>query len=86
MNLKRKLTMFVYMHVDFPIGVSDGVELNWILKNNCPCCINQPLESLSNYDYKNKYPAKNKIILGNTTVYLCDCHLKELREILNGHL
>jgi len=83
MNLKTKIANWVLSHASFPNKCESGTELNWMLKDNCPCCINEPIESLSNYEYRKKYPAHNQIRMGVTTIYLCDVHLNELKNVIN---
>lgn len=68
----------------FPKGCKTGNESNWMLKDNCPCCIANPIESLSNCAYHKKYPANNRLEMGVVTIYLCDFHLNELRSAIGG--
>lgn len=82
MKIKKEICDFIYKNTSFPNGCKHGNELNWMFKDCCPACINEPIESLSNKEYREKYPAHNKIQLGVLTFYLCDVHLKELREII----
>lgn len=80
----RKIITYILKKSKFPYGCESGNELDWILKNNCPCCISKPIESISNEKYKRKYPANNKITFGgNVQIFLCDTHAEELREALN---
>lgn len=81
-NTKRRIADWIYKHISFPNGCKHGNELSWILKDNCPCCINNPIETLSNKEYRDKYPASNILTFGNMKVYLCDYHLNELKRIL----
>lgn len=82
---KEKAANWILLNTSFPNGCISGNELNWILKNNCPCCISEPIENLSNYEYHKKYPADNRLKIGITTVYLCDIHFKELRMEMNKY-
>lgn len=82
--IKQKIVDWIFLHISFPNRCKTGNELNWMLKNNCPVCISEPIESLSNYEYHKKYPAHNRIQIGVTTVYLCDVHLRKLKETLNN--
>lgn len=82
MKIKKAICDFIYKNTSFPNGCKHGNELNWMFKDCCPVCVNSPIESLSNKEYHEKYPAHNKIQLGVLTFYLCDVHLKELREII----
>ena len=84
MKFSQKIFNFIINHIEFPYECKSGTEHNWMLKNNCPACIVDPIECLSNSEYHEKYPAKNRIDIGATTVYLCDVHLEELRHILNS--
>ena len=84
MNNKQKIANWIYNNMSFPCNCKTRNELNWMLKDNCPACLSDPIESLSNYEYHKKYPAHNRIQIGVTTMYLCDVHLKELREKLNN--
>lgn len=70
-------------YAKFPAYCESGNELDFLLKDNCPVCIAEPIESLSNAQYHKKYPANNVIRLGATKIYLCDVHFKELREKMN---
>ena len=78
MKIKQKVSDWILKNTSFPNKCESGNELDWMLKDNCPCCIAEPIESLSNYEYRKKYPAHNRIQIGVTTIYLCDVHLKEL--------
>ena len=79
-KIKSKYANWIYSHTSFPNGCKSGNELDWMLKENCPKCLSHPIESLSNAEYHNKYPARNRLVLGSVTIYLCDVHLKELYE------
>ena len=79
-KIKGKYANWIYSHTSFPNGCKSGNELNWMLKENCPECLSHPIESLSNAEYHNKYPARNRLVLGSVAIYLCDVHLKELYE------
>lgn len=81
-KIKRKFADWLYKHLSFPSACEHGNELSWMFKDNCPCCINKPIENLSNKDYHEKYPARNVLTLGNVKLYLCDYHLKELKHDL----
>ena len=83
MNLKQKIANWIFENISFPKGCESGNEQSWWLKNNCPCCLYEPIESLSNYEYHKKYPANNVIHFGKVSIYICDYHLKELNEELN---
>lgn len=65
----------------FPKGCKSGMELSWIMKHVCPCCIEHPVESLCNKEYTAKYPVKYVLSLGNQKIYLCERHFEELREL-----
>jgi len=78
--LKRKFIDWLYKNTTFPNGCKHSNELVWMFKDNCPCCIANPIETLSNKEYHEKYPARNIIIIGCFKIYLCDYHLKELIE------
>ena len=65
----------------FPKGCQTGNESNWMLKDNCPCCIANPIEYLSNAKYHSEYPPKNKLRFGRISIYLCDFHLNKLMKI-----
>ncbi len=82
MSVKKLFCDFIYKHTSFPNGCKHGNELNWMFKHCCPVCINEPIESLSNKEYNEKYPAHNKIRVGVLTFYLCDVHLEEMRKEL----
>ena len=56
----------------FPKGCKSGMELSWIMKHVCPCCIEHPVESLCNKEYTAKYPVKYVLSLGNQKIYLCE--------------
>lgn len=84
--IKRKIVDWIFKHVSFPNGCKSGNELGWILKDNCPACLSEPIETMSNYEYHKKYPARNQIQIGVTTIYLCDVHLRDLRDKLNNEV
>lgn len=65
----------------FPNGCKTGNESKWMLKDNCPCCIANPIAYLSNAKYHSKYPPKNKLSFGRISIYLCDFHLNKLMKI-----
>ena len=67
----------------FPHGCKTGNECDWMLKGNCPVCVESPIESLSIFDYSMKYPAHNVLTLGRVKLNLCDQHLKMLRDKIN---
>lgn len=79
---KRAIFDLILKNVTFPSKCKSDNELDWMLKGNCPCCIKQPIESLSNKEYHEKYPANNRIQIGTVTIFLCDVHLKELKSEL----
>lgn len=83
MKIKKKFANWIFSNMSFPQKCQTGNELDWMLKDNCLCCIAEPIESLSNRDYHIKYPAKNRIRLGVTNIYLCDIHLNELKFEIN---
>lgn len=83
MKIKQKFADWVFENMSFPRECKTGNELSWIFKDNCPCCIAKPIEPLSNQKYHEKYPARNRIQIGTVTIYMCDYHLKELKEELN---
>ena len=82
-DIKRKLADWVLKNTTFPNNCKTGNELSWMLKDNCPICVSERIEYLSNAEYHRKYPARNRIQMGVITIYLCDYHLNELREVLN---
>lgn len=84
-KISRKISNWIFKNTSFPNGCKSGNELDWILKNNCPCCIYEPLENLSDKKYHEKYPAHNRLQLGNVTIYLCDTHFKKLRTEINRY-
>lgn len=84
-RIRNKYTNWVYSHTSFPNHYKSGNELDWIFKDNCSECLTRPIETLSNYEYHKKYPARNKLVFGNVTIYLCDIHLKKLYEDLKKH-
>lgn len=83
MKIKQKILDWLFCNMSFPKKCESGNELDWILKDNCPCCISNPIENLSNRDYHIKYPAKNRIELGSVAIYLCDVHLEELKDAMS---
>ena len=83
MKTKQKIANWVFENMSFPRECKSGNELSWIFKGNCPCCMERPIEWLSNREYHEKYPAKNRIQIGVVKIYMCDYHLKELREKLS---
>lgn len=83
MRIRQKILDWMFSNISFPKKCETRNELDWMLKDNCPCCVANPIESLSNRDYHIKYPAKNRVDLGPVKIYLCDTHLNELRERLN---
>ena len=84
MKFQQKMANWMFRHMSFPNGCQSGAKFNWMLKDNCPVCMDTPIETLSNAEYHKKYPANNRIILGKATIYLCNTHLGELREELNN--
>lgn len=84
-KIKSKFANWIYSHTSFPIHCESGNELDWIFKENCPECLSRPIESLSNYEYHKKYPARNRLVLGNVTIYLCDIHLRKLYDDLQKY-
>lgn len=81
--IRQKVSDWIFSNTTFPNGCKTRNELDWMLKDNCPCCLREPIECLSNRDYHIKYPARNKIDLGMIKIYLCDLHLDELKDALN---
>ena len=86
MKIKQKISDWIFRNTSFPNRCETGNEMDWIFKDNCPCCVANSLEVLSNAEYHKKYPANNRIQLGAVTIYLCDVHLKELKEILQNEI
>ena len=84
-KISRKISNWIFKNTSFPNGYKTGNELDWMLKDNCPCCISEPIESLSNKEYRKKYPAHNRLRLGIITVYLCDIHFKKLRTEMSRY-
>lgn len=80
--IKDKFYKFAIEHISFPNKCVTGNEMDWMLKNNCPCCILQPIEPLSNKEYHEKYPANNRMRIGAVTIYLCDKHFEQLKSEL----
>lgn len=83
MKLKTIISNYIYKHTSFPNECKSGLELNWMLKDVCPCCLSHPIECLSNYEYAKKYPANIKIEFGFTTIYLCEYHFNKLKNNIN---
>lgn len=83
MKIKQKIADWVFENMSFPRKCKTGNEISRMFKDNCPCCITKPIECLSNREYHEKYPASNKIQIGTVTIYMCNYHLKELREKLS---
>lgn len=81
-NVKRKIADWIYKNMSFPKKCKHGNELSWMIKDNCPCCISDPIETLSNKEYHERYPARNILTLGNMKIYLCDYHLEQLKRML----
>lgn len=86
MKFVQKIFNWIVIHASFPNECKSGTELDWMLKGNCPVCIAKPIEYMSNAQYHDKYPAKNRIDIGMTTIYLCDVHLEELKQKLNSYV
>ena len=82
---KRKIFDCIFKNTSFPNGCKSGNELDWMLKDNCPCCISEPIESLSNKQYHEKYPAHNRLQIGIVAIYLCDIHFKKLRTEMSRY-
>ena len=82
-NLKEAIKVVKVCFEKFPSHCKSGNELDFLLKDNCPVCIADPIESLSNAKYHKKYPANNVLKLGATKIYLCDKHFQELRKRMN---
>lgn len=57
-----------------------------MLKDNCPVCVANPIESLCNAEYMRKYPARNTVRFGAISINICDQHLKELYDDLTQYL
>lgn len=83
MNVLDRLKVVKMCFSRFPKDITSKNALNYLLKDNCPLCLSQPIENLSNYEYRNKYPAKNIIDFGMTKIYLCDYHLLKLKKSLD---
>lgn len=81
-DTKRRIADWIYKHISFPNGCKHGNELSWMLKDNCPCCTSNPIETLSNKEYHERYPARNILTLGSMKIYLCDYHMDELKNKL----
>lgn len=82
-KIKRKFSDFVLKNATFPIKEAEsGTEITWMLKDCCPCCLNNPIEVLSNAEYQTKYPAKYILSFGKTNIYLCEYHFKQLKEAM----
>ena len=84
-KIKSKYANWIYSHTSFPNNCKSGNELVWIFQDNCPECLNNPIETLSNEEYHKKYPAKNRLIIGDITIYLCGIHLKKLYESIQEY-
>lgn len=83
--IKDRFCKFALGYIPFPNKCKTGNETDWMLKNNCPCCIEQPIEPLSNKEYHEKYPANNMVRIGAVTIYLCNEHFEQLKsELLNN--
>ena len=82
MNILDRFKVIKICLSQFPKGVTSKNALDFLLKDNCPLCLSQPLEALSNYEYSKKYPAKNIIDFGATKIYLCDHHLLQFKKSL----
>lgn len=85
-DIKLRIFDLIFSNISFPKYRMSGLESQWMLKDNCPCCISNPIESLSNAQYRKKYPANNVITLGGVNIYLCDYHLKELKNEINCYI
>lgn len=86
MNIKTKISNFLLKNASFPTGIKSDNELDWMLKGNCPCCIANPIENLSNAEYNKKYPAEYTLTLGVVKVYLCRIHYVELINVITEQL
>ncbi len=83
-KLKRKIADWIYKYMTFPKDeFKHGCEMKWIFKGNCAECLINPIETLSSYEYRKKYPVNNTIIIGDVQIHLCDKHMKEFRKVLN---
>lgn len=67
----------------FPLCDSkSNADMSWILKNNCPVCLSDPIETLSHQEYREKYPPNYTLTLGTVKINLCEFHMKELKKEL----
>lgn len=84
-SMNRHISDWIFKNTSFPNSCKSGNELDWMLKGNCPCCISEPIEILSNEEYHKKYPANNRLQIGIVTIYLCDIHFKLLRTEISRY-
>lgn len=82
MSIKTKIADFLLKNASFPAGVKSGNEFDWMLTGNCPCCIAEPIEILSNAEYHKKYPTAYELTLGVTKIYLCKVHYNEFKNVV----
>ena len=80
MNIIDKFKVIKMCFSKFPKDITSKNALDFLFKDNCPLCISHPLETLSNYEYNEKYPAIHTINFGATKICLCDYHLIKLKE------
>lgn len=86
MSIKTKIVDFLLKNASFPTNIKSGNELDWMLKGNCPCCIAEPIEHLSNAEYHKKYPVEYTLTLGTVRIYLCKLHYDELKNVVGEQL
>ena len=83
-DLKEAIKFVKLYFEKYPSHCESGNEISFfILKHNCPVCMEDPIERLSNFEYHKKYPAENVITLGRQRIYLCNEHYKALRDKMN---
>ena len=77
MKIKTFLSMIKAIKqgmTEYPDGCKTGNELDWMLKDCCPCCITNPIERTSDYEYERKYPITHILEFGDVKVHLCEYH------------
>lgn len=57
-RLKQKFSDFIWNNISFPNGCEPGGKYLWMLKDNCPVCISNPIEHLTIQQYRKKYRLK----------------------------
>lgn len=82
-KIKTKIAEWFYNNLSYPKKELQKENFLWLFKDNCPYCIDKPLDSgLSNMAYIEKYPACNKLYVGGgVTISICDKHLIHLYAI-----